>query len=52
MGYLKPWDPCLKKKKNLVDEGGLHDRAAHAVVKGRVFFPVGTVTIILNLESK
>lgn len=36
----------------MTEEGGLHDRAAHEVVKGRVLCPVGTMRIILNLESE
>lgn len=41
-----------KKKIKVTEEGGLHDRAAHEVVKGRVLCPVGTMRIILNLESE
>lgn len=51
MDYLRPWKACLKKKK-VTEEGGSHDRAAHEVVKGRVLCPVGTMRIILNLESE
>lgn len=52
MDYLRPWKACLKKKKKVTEEGGSHDRAAHEVVKGRVLCPVGTMRIILNLESE